>query len=202
MGSISDVVKSLAVILVAGYLVNFFHTRRVRQRYMKKHGCQDAPRYPHKEPFFGYDLFRENIANVKKSTLLETWVSRFEKYGDTFAANFLGSPAVCTVDPANVQTFLGSKFKDYGVQPLRRSATLPFLGEGVFTMDGPFWEYSRTLMRPTFSKANVGNLSAFEINLQKLFAQIPRDGSTIDLKPLLCKLVCVPIDFSQCTLTL
>lgn len=41
---------------------------------------------------------------------------------------------IATIDPLNVQTMLGSNFKDYGVQPLRRSATLPFLGEGVFTM--------------------------------------------------------------------
>ncbi|TGO42061.1 hypothetical protein BHYA_0013g00650 [Botrytis hyacinthi] len=95
---------------------------------------------------------------------------------------------IATIDPLNVQTMLGSKFKDYGVQPLRRSATLPFLGEGVFTMDGPFWQHSRTLMRPIFPRTHVANLPAFEKNLQKFFKLLPKDGSTFDLKPILCRL--------------
>ncbi|TGO12463.1 hypothetical protein BTUL_0088g00400 [Botrytis tulipae] len=145
------------------------------------------------------------MEHAKQSKLLERWTTRFEQYGDTFAAILLGTPMIATIDPLNLQTMLDSNLKDYGVQPLRRSATLPFLGEGVFTMvitaiifiynfdsemypDGPFWQHSRTLMRPTFTRTNVANLPSFEKNLQKFFKLIPEDGSTVDLKPLLCKL--------------
>ncbi|TGO57552.1 hypothetical protein BCON_0064g00200 [Botryotinia convoluta] len=44
-------------------------------------------------------------------------------------------------------------------------------------------------MRPTFTRTNVANLPAFEKNLQKFFKLLPEDGSTVDLKPLLCKLL-------------
>ncbi|KAF7934179.1 uncharacterized protein EAE97_008539 [Botrytis byssoidea] len=128
------------------------------------------------------------MEHAKQSKLLERWANRFEQFGDTFAAVLLGNPMIATIDQLNVQTMLGSNFKDYGVQPLRRSATLPFLGEGVFTMDGSFWQHPRTLMRPTFTRANVANLPSFEKNLQKFFKLLPEDGSTVDLKPLLCKL--------------
>ncbi|KUJ16502.1 n-alkane-inducible cytochrome P450 [Mollisia scopiformis] len=165
-----------------------FQARRIRQKYAKLFGCKDAPRYPHKGPIFGLDLFFDNQEHAKTFTLLETWTTRFEKYGHTFRANFLGSSAICTIDPVNIQVVHGSNFKDYGVQPLRRAATLPFLGEGVFTMDGAFWEYSRNLIRPTFNKTNVTNLSAFEVNLKKFFDLLPRDGSTVDLKPFVCRL--------------
>ncbi|TGO30202.1 hypothetical protein BPAE_0007g00800 [Botrytis paeoniae] len=112
------------------------------------------------------------------------WTNGFEQYGDPFSAILLGAPMIATIDPLNVQTMLGTNFKDYGVQPLRRSATLPFLGGG----DGPFWQHSRTLMRPTFTRINAANLPAFEKNLQKFFKLLPEDGSTVDLKPLSCKL--------------
>ncbi|KAF7876931.1 uncharacterized protein EAF02_008151 [Botrytis sinoallii] len=116
--------------------------------------------------------------HAKRSKLLERWTIRFEQYGDTFAAILLGAPMIATIDPLNVQTMLGSNFKDFGVQPLRRSTTVPFLGEGVFTMGGPFWQHSRSLMRPTFTRTNVANLPAFEKNLQKFFKLLPEDGST------------------------
>ncbi|TGO52683.1 hypothetical protein BOTNAR_0317g00080 [Botryotinia narcissicola] len=123
------------------------------------------------------------MEHAKQSKLLERCTTRFEQYGETFAAILLGAPMIATIDRLNVQTMFGSNFKDYGVQPLRRSATLPFLGERWF-----IWQQSRTLMRPNFTRANVANLPSFEKNLQKFFKLLPEDGSTVDLKPLLCKL--------------
>lgn len=70
----------------------------------------------------------------KPSRLLEKWTTRFEKHGNTYSANILGVSGVCTINPLNSQVMLGANFKDYGVQPMRRSATLPFLGEVVFAI--------------------------------------------------------------------
>ncbi|THV45304.1 hypothetical protein BGAL_0505g00020 [Botrytis galanthina] len=124
-----------------------------------------------------------------KSNLLNTWVNRFQTYGNTFSAKVQTKHAICTVDARNLQTVHALNFTHYGVQPLRQPPTLPFLGEGVFTMDGPFWEHSRALIRPTFTKSNVTNLPAFEVHFQKFLALVPTDGSKINLKPLLNKLI-------------
>ncbi|TGO49923.1 hypothetical protein BCON_0196g00150 [Botryotinia convoluta] len=56
-------------------------------------------------------------------------------------------------------------------------------------MDGPFWEHSRALIRPTFTKSNVANLPAFEVHFQKFLALVPTDGTKVNLKPLLNKLI-------------
>ncbi|TGO35880.1 hypothetical protein BHYA_0143g00220 [Botrytis hyacinthi] len=56
-------------------------------------------------------------------------------------------------------------------------------------MDGPFWEHSRALIRPTFTKSNVANLPAFEVHFQKFLALVPTDGTKVNLKPFLNKLI-------------
>lgn len=188
-----EIISSLLLPLLLYYLTTTLLAHRARQTQIKQHACLSPPSYPHTDPLLGYDLFKSNMQSVKTSTLLQTWLHRFQKHSHTFSANFLGVPAICTVDPLNLQTIMNANFKDYGVQPLRREATLPFLGEGVFTMDGEFWEHSRTLIRPTFNKTNIANLPVFEVNLKKFMDSLPRDGSTVDLKPLLCKLVCFPL---------
>jgi cytochrome P450 monooxygenase len=185
-------IGSFLVILSVYYFWKALRLRTVRKSFEKQYGCQKPAKFRHKDPFLGSDFFNDTKENIKKSRALENWSDRFAKYGSTFSVNLLGSPGICTLEPSNVQTVLATNFKDYGLQQLRRSATLPFLGEGIFTMDGAFWQHSRNLMRPTFTKTNVANLAAFEINLQRFFLLVPEDGSTVDLKPLLRRLVRVP----------
>lgn len=64
----------------------------------------------------------------------------------------------------------------------------PFLGKGVFTTDGPFWAHSRSVLRPQFEKHQVSDISQFEPHVQRLFQNIPSDGSTVDLQDLFHKL--------------
>ncbi|TVY64172.1 Cytochrome P450 monooxygenase lepH, partial [Lachnellula suecica] len=188
MGLLFDFGVPFMIALVAYGLLSLVRNRQEVHRQKKQHACLEPPTYDHRDKIFGSDLFRDNAENNKKFRLLSTWNDRYKQYGETFSAIFQGTRAICTVDPANLQAITTTNFKDYGVQPFRRAATLPFLGEGVFTMDGAFWEHSRALIRPTFSKTNIANLPAFEIHLQKFLDLLPRDGSTVDLKPLLCKL--------------
>lgn len=61
----------------------------------------------------------------------------------------------------------------------------PFLGEGIFTTDGPAWQHSRELLRPHFSRAQlVEDLQLFERHLQNVRLHIPKDKSTVDLQDL------------------
>ena len=69
----------------------------------------------------------------------KTWVNRCQTSGNTFSAKVQTKHAICTVNTRNLQIFHALNFTHYGVQPLRQPPTLPFLGEGVFTMGGPFW---------------------------------------------------------------
>lgn len=182
---------STAVVLLYAtiHVLSYLQWTNARRRKMRELGCKDPPGYQHKDPLLGLDLYFDNIKAFKEKRFLENSTARFDKYGQTFKALSMGQVAVHTNDPKNYQAVHALNFSDYGVQPLRRAPTLPFLGEGVFTMDGPFWEHSRALIRPTFTRSNVANLPSFEVHLRAFFKIVPTDRSTVDLKPLLYKLV-------------
>jgi cytochrome P450 len=182
MAELSKIGGSVFAVFCAYILFNFLQRQITRRRWTKQYGCADPPKYPHKDPI-GLDLFLSTIRNVKNFRMLEGWKERFQKYGTTFSGMSMGIPNTYTIDPLNLQSVHALNFAHYGVQPIRRSATLPFLGEGVFTMDGPFWDHSRALIRPSFTRTNVANLPAFEVRFQRFLRLLPKDGETVDLKP-------------------
>ena len=93
-----------------------------------------------------------------------------------------------TMDRNNIQTVLALKFEDFGLQPIRDGIAEPFFGRGINTTDGKFWEYSRSLVKPTFSRVEICNYETLETHLARVFEVIPRDGSSVDLQPLFSRL--------------
>lgn len=92
---------------------------------------------------------------------------------------------IATIEPRNVQSILSLDFKSFELGDHRKSVMVPFLGEGIFTTDGPKWQHSREMLRPNFVRAQlVEDLEMFERHLQHLMLGVPRDGSTVDLQEL------------------
>lgn len=120
--------------------------------------------------------------------LLETAYNRFQKYGNTLEANLLGTKAILTIEPDILKTILATKFKDWNLPDQRKSAVIPLLGHGIFTTDGAAWQHSRDLLRPNFTRSQVGDLATFEDHICQLIDRIPRDGSTVDLQELFFRL--------------
>jgi len=191
MGRVSELSVAVLAILLSYYLFTALQTKRRQQNVVRQHGCQEPPKYPHKDPIFGLDLFLDNVRNLKAQNLLHGLKNRWKIYGHTYSGKIVGTRTIFTVDEKNLQTVHALKFADYGVQLLRLGPTFPFMGRGVFTTDGPFWEHSRALIRPTFTRTNVANLPAFEAHFKKFLELIPRDGTTVDLKPLLYRLLSI-----------
>ncbi|KAJ8067347.1 hypothetical protein OCU04_004700 [Sclerotinia nivalis] len=54
--------------------------------------------------------------------------------------------------------------------------------------DGDFWKHSWSLVRPTFSRAEVADLDNFERHVARFLTHIPKDGSTFDMLPLVKRL--------------
>lgn len=70
---------------------------------------------------------------------------------------------------------------------------LPFLGRGIFLEDGHAWKRSRDLIKPLFKRAELSDVEGFAKFVDRMFALIPRDGTTVDLQPLFQKLVSPPL---------
>ena len=159
-----------------------------RRKIVRDSGCKPPTKYPHVDPVFGVDLFFANLKILKANTFLATLRQRFLTYGNTYQLNLMGTRVIATVEPENLKTILALKFKDFGLGDRRRSAFVPLLGYGIFTTDGGAWQHSREMLRPNFTRNQVGDLDTFERHISHLIQAIPRDGSTIDLSELFFRL--------------
>jgi cytochrome P450 len=178
----------LAGVLAAVYVSSIIYGRVVlyfqRRTFKREHGCQPLThKFPLKDPFLGIDDILAKMKLSKEHKLLEQGMKNFRKVGSTFSSRAFGHNLIATIEPQNVKTVLSLSFKEYGIA--QRQHTLgPLLGYGIFTTDGEPWAHSRAMIRPNFSRDQVGDLAAFERHIQHLFKIIPRDGSTVDLQEL------------------
>lgn len=162
-----------------------------RRRLIKEHGCKPLYRYPHKGIlgyFFGYDTMKENYVAFKRGDFNEVSRRRNFKNHNTLTLRNLQRDFILTIEPENVKTVLSTKFGDFALGNLRIATMAPVFGTGIFTSDGQAWEHSRAMIRPSFTRHQVADLSSYEQHMQNMLANIPKDGSTIDLQELFFRL--------------
>jgi cytochrome P450 len=128
------------------------------------------------------------LSAMRKCESLELMRSWHQQYGKTFQS-YLGRPIIITIEPKNVQTILALKFKDFELGHYRNKALAPLLGQGIFASDGEIWEHSRALVRPNFARNQVADIEIYERHVSKVIANIPSDGSTVDLQELFYRMV-------------
>lgn len=128
------------------------------------------------------------IDSFKKGESLEYVRSLFNQHGNTLKSRMVRS-FTATIEPRNVQAILATKFKDFELGDNRKKSFEPLLGQGIFASDGPIWEHSRALVRPNFVRNQVADIEVYERHVSKVIANIPHDGSTIDLQDLFFRMV-------------
>lgn len=185
MGYFSILCVSGLCLLATYYVIQVQH----RRGFARANGCRPPKKYPHKDPILGLDLFFQTGKTLQENRYLPELTKRYGELGSTFQSKSLGSFVINSIRPENIQAVWSTMFKDWGVGPVRLPAQDPFCGHGFITTDGPEWEHSRALLKPSFNRANAIDLPTLESYLKKLIDKIPRDGSTVDLQPLLFSLV-------------
>lgn len=158
-----------------------------RRQMIREHGCKPVKKYPHKGilgRWIGYDTLVENLQAAKNGNFLE--VSRLRNFNgrNTVLLRSLRRDFIFTTEPENIKTILSTKFNDWGMGPLRAKTLEPVFGNGIFTKDGESWSHSRAMLRPSFTRQQIGDLDVYERHVQHLLALVPRDGSTFDLQDL------------------
>lgn len=76
---------------------------------------------------------------------------------------------------------------DFGVGK-RRESMFPFIGEGIFTQDGPAWKHSRDLLRRPFLKTHYQDLKGFQEPINSLLGVLSSSTGVVDLQPLFFQL--------------
>ena len=69
------------------------------------HGCQEAPKYPHEDPFFGLDLLIKDTKEHSSGTYLAEVQRQYAVYGKTYEIRFLNARMIRTMDPKNSQAY-------------------------------------------------------------------------------------------------
>ena len=134
-----EIGDTLIALVFAYYVFEIFYQKSIYVRNRRDMAVNALLNIPTKIRFLGL-IFSLIIPDKWSSRICsKTWVNRCQTSGNTFSAKVQTKHAICTVNTRNLQTFHALNFTHYGVQPLRQPPTLPFLGEGVFTMGGPFW---------------------------------------------------------------
>ena len=154
-----------------------------------KYGCQRPPRYPHRDPIWGYDLYLERAEATQRGHLLRLHERHFTLYGKTFEERFFNAKVINTMEAANIQQVASTSFQDWGKVSSRSSSASPVLGKGIFSEDGVFWKHSRDLIKPTFARSEISEVNTLCAFVDRLMGSIPRDGATVDIQPLMHQLV-------------
>ncbi|CAI7671322.1 unnamed protein product [Penicillium discolor] len=170
------------VVVIAWSLAKVVQTYQ-RWKYAREHGCQ-PPTHCVSHGLFGLGMAMELAKSGPEHRFLELIRGWHRSYGPTFKARVANRNLIFTVEPKNIQTALALKFKDFGIGSARINALRPFMGQGIFGVDGSKWEHARALLRPNFSRIQINDTELYESHVAELIDRIPRDGSTVDLLPL------------------
>jgi len=190
--SLPGIFAAAAVLLLISRIYWELTTGAQRRRLIKENGCKPVKRYPHKGlsgKLFGYDTMKQNFQAAKQGRFHEMARNRnFSHQQHTIQIRNLNRDFIITIEPENVKAVLSTKFNDFSLGNLRTLTMEPVFGNGIFTSDGKSWEHSRAMIRPSFTRQQVGDLSTYEHHFQNMVAHIPKDGQTVDLQELFFRL--------------
>ncbi|KAI0974116.1 cytochrome P450 alkane hydroxylase-like protein [Xylaria arbuscula] len=168
---------TIAVSVVSVFFVASYRRRRKISANEMSLAC--LTRHHPLDPILGMDF---QIAIRGDISLLHKF---HERYGQSFKINpWIVEPSIFTIAPENLKV-MSSRDSDWGIQPARLPAMEHFCGRGFLTTDGLEWRAARQSIRPVFAKSNAVDIGVLRRELNNMCGQIPTDGSTVDLQPLL-----------------
>lgn len=106
-----------------------------------------------------------------------------------------GTTQLETIEPANVQAILATKFEDWEIGERRHRCFRPVQGRNIFTCDGHAWRRARALFRPQFARGMINDLGATEwatgVLWEEAVGNVGEGGWTgmVDLRPLVLRFV-------------
>lgn len=132
---------------------------------------------------WGLDHLEASWRADKEFRLNELFLYYFRQTANTMIHCFLGTTAFSTIDPANIEAILSTKFEDFD-SGKRRDIMIPLLGHGIFTLNGEAWRHSRNMLREPVQYRHYENLDVFKEAIDDLIGILSRQTGVIDLEPL------------------
>lgn len=111
-------------------------------RYRKAHELHLAQSLNQTDKILGLSLFRSMQQNARDGVSLQQHYESTQQHGPTISAVLMGKSFISTSEPENIKAVLATQFQCFNLGE-RNDAFAPFLGRGIFTVDGLDWERSR-----------------------------------------------------------
>ena len=190
MSIFKEIIFGVILLFFTSYVSRHLTQTIAYERARIKKGCSKLKKYPHKDPFFGIDMFIDFMGAMRRGKVIPTVDGYFPKYGKTFQSNAWGTTVINTADPKVIQVVLATEFDKFGVEDTRKAILEPIMKDGIFVSDGQAWVHARASVKQIFAGVRNTSVQMLERHVDRLLTLIPRDGSTVDLQPLLKRLVC------------
>ncbi|KAF2773536.1 cytochrome P450 monooxygenase CYP52G11 [Teratosphaeria nubilosa] len=182
---------ALAILFILHRIAKSIINGRQFRQSAASSGCEEPADLTEPFPYGFRMLWRIMQLDKTGEDLLDDVMT--EEFGDktTFKkTTHDGTTLIQTIEPVNVQTLLALKFNDYETGSRRRKILYPVVGDSIFSSDGAFWQHSRALFRPQFSRDNINDLDATDRSCNHLInvmGEVDESGWTngVALQPLL-----------------
>lgn len=142
-------VGTYAVFLVLRY----FHQQYRHYQQAKSLNCETPARGG--GGFLGIPGFIKLTRAAKEKRWVDFIAEQYSTYGYTLSQRFLSRKLISTIEPENIKALLATQFNDFNLGTRHREF-YPLLGDGIFTLDGMGWSHARGLLRPQFTRDQVG----------------------------------------------
>ncbi|KAJ4811902.1 Cytochrome P450 704C1 [Rhynchospora pubera] len=167
---------SVLATTVAALLISLFVTRWLLFRWKRN--------YP---PIAG-TIFH-TLLNLHRFTEFQTILSNKYK---TFRMLTPFGNYIYTVDPANVEYILKTKFSNYGKGDFNYEVMSDFFGDGIFAVDGEKWRQQRKIASFEFSTKVLRDYSSHTfkksaIKLAEIISELASSNQMMDIQDLLMK---------------
>ncbi|KAL8737030.1 MAG: hypothetical protein Q9181_002094 [Wetmoreana brouardii] len=187
-----DILAAASAALGFWFAYSLISRHYAHRQAARNHGCRSPPSIVQRRSLSALSLrmVSQIFASRDQNQRNKSMVQLFAGYGNTMQSCGWGSTSFYTIEPKNLQAIFSTDFASWGVEPMRLFAFEPFVGKGIMCTDGKFWEHSRALIKPTFTRTQIADLhlSAYATHVRKFLDFIPRNKSTVDLQPLFSRL--------------
>ncbi|KAK9482703.1 cytochrome P450 [Lipomyces starkeyi] len=182
--------KLIIAVVILGLLsyavVQKFNNKKVESHFAEKNGAVRLS--IQNTGFFGIRRFLSLSRSFREHKVMEYVADDFKRYGNTFGTKVFGQRNHWTIEPENIKAILATKFNDFGLGT-RYDAFLPFLGEGIFTLDNEGWAHSRMMLRPQFKRQQVSDIAMLEPHVRNLMSCLTRSQTeSCDIQELFYRL--------------
>ncbi|KAI5267426.1 putative P450 monooxygenase [Aureobasidium subglaciale] len=185
---LNTVLSPAQLLIVVGGLIIFYHllnlivTAIQNRNYARSQHCGQIP--VRSTSMLGLSTILKVVKISQGGKLLEANASCFKKMqAKTFAMMNNGQTMIYTIDPENLKAMLATQFDSWELSAFMKTAYTRLLGHGIFTTDGAAWKHSRAMLKPSFTRGDIGNVDMLEhhaVNLIKAI-RMRQHQDSIDL---------------------